>query len=319
MPHIGALSRSREEAPEETAIAELAGRQWGVVSRQQLLDLGFGRRGIQRRIESSRLSPLHPGVYAVGHRSVPKQGWWMAAVLASGPDAVLSHRTAAALWSLRGYSGGAIHVTAPHKSASSKRVRRHHSPLPADEVALKDGIPATSVHRTIYDLSATVSVDEVIAMIKEAEYRNLWDRLSLWDLLERYPGKRGSRNLRFALKRLREEPTGRKRSKLEERFAPFLRRHHLPLPRFNDWIALEPKGYRVDCHWPNVRLIVELDGWQGHSSRSAFQDDRARDRALRVAGYSVIHLTWAQLDSEPEAVAADLRALLKPGRPRAGD
>jgi very-short-patch-repair endonuclease len=281
-----------------------------VVSRRQLLDLGFGRRGIQRRIESSRLNPLHPGVYSVGHRLVPKQGWWMAAVLASGPDAVLSHQTAAALWSLRGYSGGAIHVTAPHKSTSSKRIRRHHAPLPADEITLKDGIPATSVHRTIYDHSATASVDEVIAMIKEAEYLNLWDRLSLWDLLERYPGKRGSRNLRFALERITEEPTGRKRSKLEERFAPFLRRHHLPLPRFNDWIFLGAKRYQVDCHWPGTWQVVELDGWEGHSTRSAFQDDRSRDRALHVAGYSVIHLTWAQLDSEPEAIASDLRRVL---------
>jgi len=168
----------------------------------------------------------------------------------------------------------------------------------------------TSVHRTIYDLAATASVDDVVAMIKEAEYRNLWDRLSLWDLLERYPGKRGSRNLRFALKRITEEPTGRKRSKLEERFAPFLRRYRLPLPRFNDWVFPGGKRYRVDCHWPDTRLIVELDGWEGHSTRSAFQDDRARDRALKVAGYSVIHLTWAQLDDEPEAIASDLRSLL---------
>jgi hypothetical protein len=134
----------------------------------------------------------------------------------------------------------------------------------------------TSVHRTIFDLAASVSVDEVVAMMKEAEYLNLWDRLSLWDLLHRYPGKRGSRNLRFALQRITEEPSGRKRSKLEERFAPFLCRHHLPLPRFNDWILL----------------------------------DRSRDRALHVAGYPVIHLTWAQLDSEPAQVAADLRKLL---------
>jgi len=147
-------------------------------------------------------------------------------------------------------------------------------------------------------------------MVKEAEYLNLWDRLSLWDLLDRYPAKRGSRNLRSSLKRITEEPTGRKRSKLEERFAPFLRRHHLPLPRFNDWILLEGKRYRADCHWPDTRLIVELDGWQGHSSRSAFQDDRSRDRALKVAGYSVIHLTWAQVDSEPEAIASDLRRML---------
>jgi very-short-patch-repair endonuclease len=235
----------------------------------------------------------------------------MAAVLASGPEALLSHRTAAALWGIRGYSGGAIHVTVPHKSASTKRISRHFSMVPADERAVEEGIPVTSVHRTILDLAPTVAVDEVVAMIKEAEYLNRWDRFSLPDLLERYPGKRGVCNLRFALDRITEEPPGRKRRKLEERFAPFLRRCHLPLPRFNDWILLGPKRYQVDCHWPHLRLIVELDGWEGHSSRSAFQDDRARDRALHAAGFSVVHLTWNQLDIEPKAIAADLRALLQ--------
>jgi len=234
----------------------------------------------------------------------------MAAVLASGPEAVLSHRSAAALWQLRGYSGSAIHVTAPHKSTSTKRIRRHFSQVPHDERAIEDGIPVTSVHRTIFDLAATEDVDAVVAMIKEAEYLNRWDRLSLPELLERYPGKRGSGKVRFALQRLREEPPGRKRSKLEERFAPFCRRHHLPLPRFNDWILLGSKRYRVDCHWPDTTQIVELDGWEGHHTRSAFRDDRARDRVLSVAGYSVTHLTWAQLDDEPEAIASDLRILL---------
>jgi very-short-patch-repair endonuclease len=234
----------------------------------------------------------------------------MAAVLASGPAALLSHQTAAALWGLRGYSGGAIHVTVPHKSTSTKWIRRHFSLVPEDERAVEEGIPVTSVHRTIFDVAATASVDEVVAMIKEAEYLNRWDRLSLPDLLERYPGKRGSRKVRFALDRITEEPPGRKRSKLEERFAPFLRRHRLPLPRFNDWILLGFKRYQVDCHWPHLHLIVELDGWQGHSTRSAFQDDRARDRVLHAAGYSVIHLTWTQLDDEPEAIAIDLRRLL---------
>jgi very-short-patch-repair endonuclease len=182
--------------------------------------------------------------------------------------------------------------------------------IPADERAAEEGMPVTSVHRTIFDLAPAVSVDDVAAMIKEAEYLNRWDRLSLPSLLERYPRKRGSRKLRFALQRLEEEPSGRKHSKLEQRFAPFLRRHRLPLPRFNDWILLGPKRYRVDCHWPQLRLVAELDGWEGHSTRSAFQGDRARDRALHVAGYSVIHLTWKQLEIEPEAVASDLRRLL---------
>lgn len=235
----------------------------------------------------------------------------MAAVLASGPDALLSHQTAAALWGIRGYSGGAIHVTVPHKSTSTKRVRRHFSTVPEDEWAVHEGIPVTSVHRAIFDLAASEEVDAIVAMIKEAEYLNRWDRLSLPDLLERYPGKRGSRNVRFALKRLEEEPVGRKASCLEERFAPFLRRHHLPLPRFNDWILLGPKRYRVDCHWRGTNRIVELDGWEGHRTRSAFRDDRERDRRLTAAGYTVTRLTWNQLDDEPEAIAVDLRALLK--------
>ncbi|HEU4600062.1 MAG TPA: DUF559 domain-containing protein, partial [Solirubrobacterales bacterium] len=116
--------------------------------------------------------------------------------------------------------------------------------------------------------------------------------------------------LRLALRRIGEEPAGRKRSRLEERFAPFLRRYRLPLPRFNDWILLDGKRCQVDCHWPGTNQIVELDGWEGHRTRTAFREDRARDRALRVAGYSVTRITWNQLDDEPEAIAGDLGALL---------
>jgi very-short-patch-repair endonuclease len=182
--------------------------------------------------------------------------------------------------------------------------------VPPDERGTKGGIPVTSVPRTTFDLAATVDPDVVVAMLKEAEHLNLWDRLSLPALLERYPGKRGSRKVRAALERLKEEPSGRKRSRLEERFAPFLRRHHLPLPRFNDWILLAPKRYQVDCHWPGIGRIVELDGWEGHRTRSAFRDDRERDRRLTAAGYTVTRLTWNQLEDESEQIAADLRALL---------
>jgi very-short-patch-repair endonuclease len=303
------FSRTRGD---DRLIAELAGRQHGVVGRGQLMRDGWSKQEIKWRIRNGRLHRIYAGVYSVVPRQLlTRQGHWMTAVLASEPEALLSHQTAAALWGIRGYSGGAIHVTVPRKSTSTKRIRRHFSTVPADERAVEEGIPVTSVHRTIFDLAPTVSVDEVVAMVKEAEYLNRWDRLSLPDLLERYPGKRGTRNLRFALDRITEEPPGRKRSKLEERFAPFLRRHHLPLPRFNDWILLDSKRYRADCHWPHLRLIVELDGWEGHSTRSAFQDDRARDRALHAAGFSVVHLTWAQLESEPTEVAVDLGALLQ--------
>lgn len=302
------FSRTRDDDRE---LAELARRQHGVVARRQLTRRGFSGTAIDKRIKAGRLHRIHAGVYSLAPRQLlTRQGWWLAAALASGPEALLSHRTAAALWEIRGYSGGAVHVSVPHKSTSTKPIRRHFSAVPADERAVEEGIPATSVHRTIFDLASFVSLDDVMAMIKEAEYRNRYDRLSLPDLLERYPGKRGSRKLQLALKRITEEPGGPKRSRLEQRFAPFLREHSLPQPRFNDPIALGSKLYVADCHWPPLRLIVELDGWAGHSSPSAFQDDRLRDRLLFLAGYSVIHLTWKQLEVEAEKVASDLRAAL---------
>ena len=231
----------------------------------------------------------------------------MAAVLTSGPDAVLSHWSAAALWMIRPNSRTRIDVTVPHRSRSSDSIRRHISEVPEDERTVEEGIPVTTVPRTIFDLA-----DVVENLLREAEYRQLWDRLSLRDLVDRYPRQRGVRKVRLALERLEDEPSGRRRSPLEERFAPFLRHHRLPQPRFNDWILVGDKRYQVDCHWPGTGEIVELDGWEGHGTRSAFRDDRARDRHLRVAGYSITRITWSQLDDEPEQVAADLRALLDP-------
>jgi very-short-patch-repair endonuclease len=292
------------------AIAELAGGQHGVVGWRQLRGLGLGKASIALRVRHARLHRLQPGVYAVGHAIVSSRGRWMAAVLSSGSRAVLSHRTAAALWGLRGYSERRVEVTTPHKSTSSKLAQRHHSLVPLDEITVEDGIPVTSVPRTIFDLAAVESSEVVQSLLRESEFRHLWDRLSLRDLVERYPGRRGVRVVRAALGRLESEPAGRKRSPLEERFAPFLRRYSLPLPRFNDWIPLDDKRFQVDCHWLAARHIVELDGWQGHGTRSAFREDRGRDRRLQVAGYSVTRLTWSQLDDEPAEIAADLRAIL---------
>jgi predicted transcriptional regulator of viral defense system/very-short-patch-repair endonuclease len=299
--------RSRDD---DRLVADLAMRQYGLVSRDQLRALGIGSTAISIRLHTARLHRVHAGVYSVGHQLLPREGRWLAAVLASGPGAVLSHWSAAALWMIRPNSRSLIDITTPHKSRSWDGIKRHHKALPSDEVTVHDRIPVTTVPRTIFDLAATEDIDTIAAMLRESEHRNLWDRLSLPDLVERYPGRRGVRKVRLALQRITEEPSGRKRSRLEERFAPFLRRHRLPLPRFNDWILLGPKRFQVDCHWPGTGQIVELDGWESHSSRSAFQDDRERDRRLKVAGYSTTHITWNQLRDEPEAIASDLRALL---------
>jgi very-short-patch-repair endonuclease len=227
----------------------------------------------------------------------------------------LSHWSAAALWLIRPNSKRRIDVAVPHPSRSTAQIYRHISAIAADERTEKEGISVTTVPRTILDLAATEPSSVVEGLLREAEYRRLYDRLSLSDLLERYPGRRGVRRVRAALERL-EEGSGRRHSPLEERFAAFLRHHRLPAPRFNDWIALGGRRFQVDCHWPGTTQIVELDGWQGHGTRSAFREDRTRDRILRVAGYSATRITWGQLDDEPEEVAADLRALLGAGDTR---
>jgi very-short-patch-repair endonuclease len=302
--------RSSRTRDLDAEIATLAERQYGVVSRRQLRECGLRESGIDRRLRAGRLHLLHPAVFSVGHRLIPREGRWVAAVLAAGPEALLSHWSAAALWMIRPSSRTRIDVTVPHRSRSSDLVHRHISAVPADERTIEEGIPVTTVPRTILDLAATEGSDVVENLLRESEFHHLTDRLSLPHLIERYPGKRGIRRVSLALERLKEDPPGRRRSPLEERFAPFLRRHRLSLPRFNDWILLGDKRFCVDCHWPDRRQIVELDGWDGHGTKTAFREDRARGRRLAAAGYTVTRITWNQLDDEPEAVAADLRVLL---------
>jgi very-short-patch-repair endonuclease len=237
----------------------------------------------------------------------------MAAVLACGGGAVLSHRSAAALWGMREPSSRAIEVTTSTKSRSHGSIHRHFAVLPADEVTEHLGIPVTSVPRTIFDLAAVSSADAVEHALRESEYLRLHDRLSLPDLLARYPGRRGCGTIRECLRRRADLPAGRARSWLELEFLPFLRRNGLPLPRLNVWLRVGGKTIQVDCLWPG-RVVVELDGFAGHGTRVAFREDRARDRRLRVAGYGVTRLAPEQLDEEPDAIAADLRALLTAGK-----
>jgi very-short-patch-repair endonuclease len=167
----------------------------------------------------------------------------------------------------------------------------------------------TTAPRTIFDLATVASESGVEAALRESEYLRLHDRLSLPHLLKRYPGRRGSGAIRACLAR-RTESHGRIRSRLEERFLPFLRRHELPIPTLNAWIHLGGRSFQVDCLWEDRKQVVELDGFQSHGTQAAFREDRARDRLLRVAGYGVTRIAWAQLDDEPTAIAADLRTLL---------
>jgi hypothetical protein len=233
----------------------------------------------------------------------------MAAVLTGGDGAVLSHRSAAALWGIQRYEGQGVDVSLASRSRSSAAIRRHVVALPADEVVRVDGIPVTTVPRTILDLAAVTRPEVVESALREAEYLRLDDRLSLPDLVERYPGRRGVRTVRSVLARRGESP-GHTRSPLEVRFLGFLDAYNLPRPQLNAWLRLGERNFEVDCFWPADHQIVELDGWSSHGTMAAFHDDRARDRTFAMAGYGITRLTWDQLDDEPEVIARDLRALL---------
>jgi very-short-patch-repair endonuclease len=298
------MRAKRGESQLEWAIAALAERQHGVVTRTQLLELGLNRGAIARRIELGRLRQIHRGVYSpVGRRLLTRHGRWMAAVLACGPDAVLSHHSAAALWGIR--QSDRIEVTRPTSYRGSKDITVHRSPVRTDERSTHRGIPTTTVPRTLLDLSAVVRLDTLRSALRQAEQLRLTDPLSLHDLAERYPRRPGLASIRALLE---EASIGARviRSELEERFQAFLLNAGLPLPRTNQRI----EGYEVDCVWAEQRLIVELDGHATHSPAHAFEADRARDRKLQAAGWLVIRITWRQLHEEPHLVEADLRRLL---------
>jgi very-short-patch-repair endonuclease len=251
---------------------------------------------------------VYAGVYSVGLRVLSQRGRWMAAVLSRGPGAVLSHWSAAAHWGVRDHYGGPIDVTSPSRTKSRGAIRAHSLGLASDEVTIEDGIPVTTVPRTLFDL-ATDSPNAVEPALRQAEYLRLRDRLSLPDLLDRHPGHRGNRAIRTALARLKETP-GHTRSTMEERFIRSVDRHHLLRPNLNVWLTVGPDRFQVDCLWPAQRLIAELDSWSAHGTRTAFRSDKTRDRKLLTAGYRTTRIAWSHLDDEPDAVATDLRTLL---------
>lgn len=295
----------------DRAVAGLAGRQYGVVGRKQLVSLGLSASAIDRRVQAGRLHVLEPGVYAVGHRVISREGRWFAAILKIGDGAVLSHRSAATLWGVQRSAGrDRIDVTIPRSSRSTPRVRRHHVRLGSDEVTMRSRIPVTTLARTLLDISAGTSVDGLEGAIRQAEYLHRFRLHDLERMLERHPGRRGARTIKACLRRLGRGPCGRTRSQLENKFAAFLSRTRLPNPELNALLDLGGSKVEADCLWRAQRLIVELDGGETHGTRVAFESDRERDRHLQAAGWRVIRVTWRQLD-EPAALLADLKRLLK--------
>jgi very-short-patch-repair endonuclease/predicted transcriptional regulator of viral defense system len=304
-PDIGAEYHSR---PVDLRIAELAERQHGVVARGQLLATGVSRRVIGHRVAQGRLLPVHRGVYAVGHRGGSQEARWMAAVLASGQCAVLSHRSAASLWRIRATTRSLIEVTAS-RQRSRPGIETHRGSLPGDEMTVLRGIPVTTVPRTLLDLAAVLTRRDVERAVEEAEVLQLADALSVADLVERHPGRRGVATIRAILATQRVGSTIT-RSELEERFLVLLDQAGLPRPDVNRSIHVSGRWIEGDCVWLPQRMIAELDGHAFHTTAAAFERDRCRDRALQAAGWRVVRITWRQLHDDSAAVVADLRGLL---------
>lgn len=264
---------------------------------------------ISSRLERGALHRIHRGVYSVGHSVLSVLGRWMAATLALGPRSVLSHRSAGELWGLVPRSGRVIDVTRPTLARARPGIAPHRALLPADERTVVDGIPVTTVPRTVLDYAVGASRREVERALNEMEVQQLRDALSIRDLLARYPRRRGSAVVRALLDE-GDETRGVPKRELEERFAALVERHGLPRPRRNADLAVRSRLFNVDCLWPDARLVVELDGRAVHGTHTAFEADRERDRLMLTDGWGVMRITWAQLRDEERAVAADLRAAL---------
>ena len=289
----------------------LARRQHGVVGRKQLLELGMGRRAIGRRLEQRRLHEVHRGVYVIGARRISRKGRWMAAVLASGDGAVLSHRSAARLWGLLPPASERVDVMRPGRAIKQRGILSHKGSPRDDERLVIDGIPITSPFRTVFDLAAVAPMREVERAFHEAEVRGLTDRVSLPLLLERYPGRRGTRNLRALLES--PEPIGFTRNDFEEAFLVLVVAHGLERPRMNADLSVRGRFFQVDALWAAEKVVVELDSRSVHGTKKRFESDRHRDRILVAEGYRIVRVTWRQLHGEPGEVVADLKAALGQG------
>jgi predicted transcriptional regulator of viral defense system len=308
----GCVQRNKlVELHPEAAIAELAERQHGVVTLPQLQLVGLSRSAVSRRAAVGRLHRIHRGVYAVGRPRLEVHGRWMAAVLACGPLALLSHRSAAALWGLRRDERPGTDVCVPGPRTHSRTGVQQHCSLTLTERDLTnvDGIPCTTVARTLVDLGDVVSRRGVERAVDQAQVLRVFDLRAIEEALQRAGPRRGAGTLRAVLADY-AGPT-LTRSELEERFLAICSNASLPSPVVNAWVSLDDgTAYQADFLWREHKLIVETDGRNVHTTRKAFEHDRLRDQRLTLAGYTVVRFTWRQITREPRRVAGALASLL---------
>jgi very-short-patch-repair endonuclease len=286
-------------------LAALASRQHGVVSIRQLRRLGYSYKAVRLAVAAGRLHRLHHGVYAVGHTNLSLQGRCLAAVLASGPHALLSHYSAGWLLGLIATRPVPVHVTTPVPRKRRGAVRIHHSRTLTDEDrALEQGIPVTSVARTAIDLAAVVRFRSLRRVIRRSEELEVFDLADFRSVLARNRGHRGAVPLARALAIY--EPPRFTRSELEREFLASVARKRLPQPL----TAFNVAGYELDVYWPELRFAVELDVYATHGGHESFEEDRRRDEDLKLAGVELTRVTGHRFECEPEQVMNRVTRLL---------
>jgi very-short-patch-repair endonuclease len=285
----------------QRALARLAARQHGVVTRPQLLRLGFSGDQLDYQLRLGRLRPLFRGVYVVGPVT-PPLAREMGAVLACGEDARLSHWSAAKLWKPLPYpaQSGLVHVTVCGRSRGHRPGIRVHCvrALDRDETTHKHGIPVTTPTRTILDLAAEVGPSELEQLVAKAEKAHLTTRSKLLSLLAQYPRRPGTPALRALLERDSRPAVTHSRS--ERRLLALIRKADLPAPEVN----FKLERYELDLYWPEHRLAIEVDDFHTHGSPTSFEADRRRDADLATQGIQVMRLTRPRIVDEPERTLA---------------
>ncbi len=278
-------------------------------SRSGLLKLGLSRDQIDDRLRTGSLEPAHRGVYLLGGAPRTREQRWAAAVLACGPTAVLSHLSAAALWALTEIDPVVIDVSLASRGKRTRQGIRVHRPrrLEPEDTTDHEGIPVTTVARTLIDLAVIVSTRSLERLLDEAEYLRLLDPDDLDRALQRNEGRVGVVRLRRLLSRHNPGAT-RTRSPLEEAFLLLTREAGLPQPLVN-----EPLGpYTIDFLWSEQRVAVETDGRAAHGRLSARERDHRRDAWLHANGYVPLRFSYTQVTSRPGEVLAALRPRLQP-------
>jgi very-short-patch-repair endonuclease len=283
----------------------LAARQHDVVARRQLLELGYSPGAIKHRLANGRLHRIWDGVYAVGRPRLGTHGIWMAAVLACGPEAALSHTSAAALWGIYPRNRGPIDVSVPAPLAPRRRpgiVVHRRGGWTDDDVTRLFGIPVTGVVRTHVDLATCIDRHQLERAICEADKLDLIDPERLRAALDGFAGQPGVGVLRETLDRRTFTLTD---SELERRFLPLARQAGLPRPLTQHLV----NGHLVDFYWPELRLVVETDGLRYHRTPAQQARDRVRDQTHTAAGVTPLRFTRAQVRYDPDHVRKTLVAV----------